>query len=93
MFSNITMTLNATIVQLLSHEEVRGRMSSLVMVSMGLTPLAVLPIAYLAEQYGIDHTMFASCVVLLAIVVLMYFMSPTLRNLDATLKARRLANL
>ena len=91
MFSNITMTLNATIVQLLAHEEVRGRMSSLVMVSMGLTPLAVLPIAFLAERYGIDHTMFAGCVLLLAIVVVMYFTSPTLRALDATLKARRLA--
>jgi MFS family permease len=89
MFSNISMTLNATIVQLLSHEEVRGRMSSLVMVSMGLTPLAVLPIAYLAEQYGIDHTMFAGCVLLLVIVVLMYVFSPTLRNLDSTLKERR----
>jgi MFS family permease len=91
MFSNIAMTLNATIVQLLAHEEVRGRMSSLVMVSMGLTPLAVLPIAFAAERYGIDHTMFAGCVLLLAIVVIMYFTSPTLRNLDATLKARRLA--
>ena len=91
MFSNITMTLNATIVQLLAHEEVRGRMSSLVMVSMGLTPLAVLPIAFAAERYGIDHTMFAGCMLLLAIVVLMYFTSPTLRSLDATLKARRMA--
>lgn len=89
MFSNITMTLNATIVQLLSHEEVRGRMSSLVMVSMGLTPLAVLPIAALAERYGIDHTMFAGCVLMLAIVVLMYLLSPTLRNLDRTLRERR----
>jgi MFS family permease len=89
MFSNISMTLNSTIVQLLSHEEVRGRMSSLVMVSMGLTPLAVLPIAYLAEQYGIDHTMFAGCVLLLAVVALMYASSPTLRNLDSTLKERR----
>jgi MFS family permease len=91
MFSNITMTLNATIVQLLAHEEVRGRMSSLVMVSMGLTPLAVLPIAFLAERYGIDHTMFAGCVLLLAVVVLMYVFSPTLRKLDATLTARRKA--
>jgi MFS family permease len=91
MFSNISMTLNATIVQLLAHEEVRGRMSSLVMVSMGLTPLAVLPIAYLAEQYGIAHTMFAGCVLLLVVVVLMYVFSPTLRNLDKTLSARRKA--
>ncbi|MEY4640553.1 MAG: hypothetical protein RLZZ227_547 [Pseudomonadota bacterium] len=89
MFSNITMTLNATIVQLLAHDEVRGRMSSLVMVSMGLTPLGVLPIAFAAERYGIDHTMFAGCIVLLAIVLLMYYASPTLRHLDAALKAKR----
>lgn len=93
MFSNITTTLNATIVQLLAHDEVRGRMSSLVMVSMGLTPLAVLPIAFAAERYGIDHTMFASCVFLLAIVLLMYFTSPTLRGLDKRLKEQRLQAL
>ncbi len=90
MFSNITTTLNATIVQLMAHDEVRGRMSSLVMVSMGLTPLAVLPIAYAAERYGIDHTMFASCVILLAIILLMYFQSPTLRGLDKRLTEQRL---
>jgi 1-acyl-sn-glycerol-3-phosphate acyltransferase len=66
-------------------------MSSLVMVSMGLTPLVVLPIAYTAERYGIDHTMFASCVLLLAVVLLIYYCSPTLRNLDKVLTARRLA--
>jgi hypothetical protein len=77
---------------LLAHDEVRGRMSSLVMVSMGLTPLGVLPIAFAAERYGIDHTMFAGCVVLLVIVLLMYYASPTLRHLDAALKARRALN-
>jgi MFS family permease len=83
MCSNISLTLNNTLVQLLADNEVRGRMSSLTMVSMGLTPLAVLPIAYAAEIYGIDHTLFAGCVILLVVVAAFHWLSPTLRGLDA----------
>lgn len=90
MFFNINQTLNSTLVQLLAHDEVRGRMSSLVMVSMGLTPLGVLPIAFAAERYGISHTLFVGCLILLAIVLAFYLSSPTLRGLDARLKEQRL---
>lgn len=90
MFANISQTLNSILVQLLAHDEVRGRMSSLVMLSMGLTPLGVLPIAFAAERFGIAYTMFVGCVILLAIVLAFYFFSPTLRGLDARLTEQRL---
>src|SRR5690606_16701623 len=82
-FSNIGQTLNQTLIQLLAHEEVRGRMSSLLMVSFGLTPLGVLPIAYFAEIHGIDITVFVSCLLLIVVVLGFQFFSPTLRSLDA----------
>ena len=81
-FSNISITQNNTIIQLLSHEDVRGRMSSLMMLSLGLTPLAVLPVAYASEIYGVPHTMAATCGILLLVILTLYFFSSTLRTLD-----------
>jgi MFS family permease len=92
-FSNISVTQNNTIIQLLSHEEVRGRMSSLMMLSMGLTPLGVLPIALASEVYGVANTMFAGCLVILGIILALYFFSPTLRNLDSAIALKHQADL
>jgi predicted MFS family arabinose efflux permease len=93
MFSNISQTLNNTLIQLLAHNEVRGRMSSLMMLSLGLTPLGVLPVALAAERFGIANTIFTGCLILLAIVLALYFSSPTLRGLDARLAAAHHAQL
>jgi len=92
-FSNISVTQNNTIIQLLSHENVRGRMSSLMMLSMGLTPLGVLPIAYASEIYGVPNTMFAACGILLGVMLLLHFFSPTLRTLDAAVIRKQQADL
>jgi predicted MFS family arabinose efflux permease len=91
MFSNISQTLNNTLIQLLAHNEVRGRMSSLMMLSLGLTPLGVLPVALAAERIGIANTMFFGCVILVAVVLALYFLSPTLRGLDSLLAAAHAA--
>jgi hypothetical protein len=85
LFSNISQTMNNTIIQLVSHNEVRGRMSSLMMVSLGFTPLGVLPVAIAAEHFGIANTIFTGCLILLAILLTLYFFSPTLRGLDDSL--------
>lgn len=92
MFSNISQTLNNTLVQILAHNEVRGRMSSFTMLSFGLTPLGVLPIALAAERYGIASTVLAGCVILLCIVLALYCLSPTLRGLDSKLAATNRLN-
>ena len=88
-FSNICITQNNTIIQLLSHEEVRGRMSSLTMLSLGLTPLGVLPIATASETYGVDWTIFCASLILLAVVLAMVMLSPTLRGMDRILADKR----
>lgn len=87
-FANISQTLNNTIIQLLAHDEVRGRMSSLVLISFGLTPLGVLPIAWFSELYGVAVTVFSACLLLCLIVLGFIFFSPTLRGLDAELAER-----
>ena len=91
LFSNISQTMNNTLVQLLSHNEVRGRMSSFLMLSLGLTPLGVLPVALAAERFGVSATIFTGCLILLAIVLAFYLFSPTLRALDKGLSDGRFA--
>jgi MFS family permease len=91
LFSNISQTMNNTLVQLLSHNEVRGRMSSFLMLSLGLTPLGVLPVALAAEHYGVANTIFTGCLILLGIVLAFYLFSPTLRQLDQGLADGRYA--
>jgi len=86
MLNDITQTMNNTIVQLLAHNEVRGRMSSMMMVSLGLTPLGVLPVALAAERFGIAPTMLVASLILLCILALFFALSPTLRRLDHTLQ-------
>jgi len=87
MMADMQQTMNTTIVQLLAHNEVRGRMSSMLMLSLGLTPLGVLPVAFAAEHFGVPHTIFGACLILLLIVALFYALSPTLRKLDARMAA------
>ena len=89
MLNDITQTMNNTIVQLLAHNEVRGRMSSMMMLSLGLTPLGVLPVALAAERFGVAYTMFFACLIMLVIVALLYGLSPTLRHLDARMAAQQ----
>ena len=89
MLNDITQTMNNTIVQLLAHNEVRGRMSSMMMLSLGLTPLGVLPVALAAERFGVAGTMFFACLIMLVIVALLYGLSPTLRHLDARMAAQQ----
>lgn len=81
-FANMSQTLNQTLVQLLADHAVRGRMSSLMMLSVGLTPLGVLPVAYFSEIYGIAATMFTACLILVAVVLGFFAFSATLRHLD-----------
>lgn len=75
-------TVNNASIQLLVDDSVRGRMSSLMMLSFGLTPIGVFPMAIAADQFGSISAITAACILLVVLVALFYFVSATLRNLD-----------
>ena len=79
-------TLNNTAIQLLVDDSVRGRMSSIMMMSFGLTPLGVLPLAYLAGLVGAPMSIVTACCLLILSVILFYTLSPTLRGMDRSVK-------
>ena len=77
-------TVNNAAIQLLVHDNVRGRMSSFMMMSFGLTPIGVYPMAIAADQFGASNAITGACMVLVVGVAGFYLLSSTLRNLDHT---------
>jgi len=75
-------TVNNASIQLLVDDSVRGRMSSLMMLSFGLTPIGVFPMAMAADRFGAASAITAACGLLVILVAAFYFLSATLRNLD-----------
>jgi len=83
-FVTIFMVLNNTAIQVLIPDFVRGRVMSLLMMSFGLTPLATLPISWLAEQYGADIVVAFASALMLVFAVLFFVLSPALRCIDTS---------
>tara|TARA_R110002073_G_scaffold39534_3_gene112729 strand:+ start:484 stop:1713 length:1230 start_codon:yes stop_codon:yes gene_type:complete len=79
-------TVNNATVQILVDDSVRGRMSSFMMMSFGLTPLGVFPMAVAADHIGAANAILGACVILIIITAAFWGLSRTLRNLDSTVK-------
>ena len=82
-------TVNSAAIQLLVDDNVRGRMSSFMLMSFGLTPVGVFPMALAADSIGAGNAILGASFILMVTVVLFYFASKTLRNLDSALEAKR----
>jgi MFS transporter, DHA1 family, staphyloferrin A biosynthesis exporter len=87
MCMSASQTVNNAAVQLLVEDKMRGRMSSFMMLSFGLTPIGVFPMAIAADRIGAANAIFAACILLVLCVAIFYFLSSTLRNLDNAVEA------
>jgi MFS family permease len=79
-------TVNNATVQILVDDSVRGRMSSFMMMSFGLTPLGVFPMAIAADHYGAANAILGACVALVIITAAFLSLSKALRALDSTVE-------
>ena len=61
-------------------------MSSFMMMSYGLTPIGVFPLALTADRIGAGPAILGACAILIVGVVAFYFLSSTLRNLDKSVE-------
>ena len=80
-------TLNNTTVQLLVDDQQRGRVSALMMMAFGFTPLGVVPLAWAAQHIGIAATTTAASALLAMIIGAFFLLSATLRTLDTAVLA------
>ena len=86
-FASIFQTLNNTAIQLLISDDVRGRISSFLMMSFSLPLLGTLPISALAERLGAPMAVGIASVLAVGVAVLFYLLSPSLRELDARVRS------
>ena len=87
MYVSASQTVNNAAIQLLVHDKVRGRMSSFMMLSFGLTPIGVFPMAIAADRIGAANAIFGASVILVIVVIAFILLSATLRNLDTSVSA------
>ena len=85
-FSSVYGTLNNTAIQLLIPDEVRGRISSFLMMSFSLPLLGTLPMSAVAEVYGAPLAVGLAAGLAVAVVILFYAISPLLRDLDGSVE-------
>ena len=83
-FANIFGTSNNTIIQLLVPDEVRGRVTSLLMMSFGFTPLGTVPVAAAAQLFGAPAAVAAAAVMTILLTIAFWALSGSLRNVDET---------
>jgi len=77
-------TVNNATIQILVDDSVRGRMSSFMMMSFGLTPLGVFPMAIAADHFGAANAILGACVVLVLMTTAFVSLSKSLRSIDGT---------
>jgi MFS family permease len=79
-------TVNNATVQILVDDSVRGRMSSFMMMSFGLTPLGVFPMAIAADSFGAANAILGACIALIVVTAAFIGLSKTLRDIDGTVE-------
>ena len=77
-------TVNNATIQILVDDSVRGRMSSFMMMSFGLTPLGVFPMAIAADHSGAANAILGACVMLVILTTVFVGLSKSLRSIDGT---------
>jgi hypothetical protein len=81
-FASVFGVLNNTAIQQLVPDEVRGRISSFLTMSFSLPMLGSLPVSALANKYGAPVAVGAASLTAIALSLVFYLSSPSLRGLD-----------
>ena len=81
-FGSVVGSLNMSVVTLAIAPEVRGRVMSIMMMSFGVMPLGMIPIAVAAEFVGITAAFLGSAVMLAVSMAVLGLWFPELRRID-----------
>jgi len=86
---NVFNTLNNTAIQLMIPDQVRGRISSFLMMSFSLPLLGTLPVSAVAEAYGAPFAVALASLLVILICLLFYIFSRDLRRMDKSVRSAR----
>lgn len=84
--SVLSQTLVHTAVQLMSADYIRGRITTLTMMSISVAPIGTLLMAWSTKQVGAPWTMTGAGVLLILSVLLVWWLVPSFRRIDETAK-------
>ncbi len=86
MLSSIFQTLNNATIQVLIPDHVRGRVSSFMMMSFGLTQFGTWPMGVAIDNYGAPNTVAGAALIMIVVAVAFSWGSRSIRNLDGTVR-------
>ncbi len=78
--SSIFMSLNNTLMQVNSSAEMRGRMMSLSLMTLGIMPLSAAPFGFLAEYIGTPGSFMIAGILLCLFILFFYLFTPEFRK-------------
>ena len=81
-FSSLVGSLNMSVVTLAIKPEIRGRVMAIMMMTHGIMPLGMFPVAAAAEFIGIDVALFLSAVLLAVSMAAIGWWFPELKKID-----------
>jgi MFS family permease len=81
-FASVFQTLNNTVIQTVIPDAVRGRVMSLMMMTFGLTPLGTVPIAAMAQAWGVQFAVATASIAMMILSVAVFLLSRSFRDID-----------
>ncbi len=86
MMSSVFQTLNNATIQVLIPDRVRGRVSSFMMMSFGLTPLGTWPMGIAIDKWGAPTAVTMAAGIMVCVALAFSLFSRSLRNLDQSVR-------
>ena len=80
--STLSQTLVQTSVQLMAEDYIRGRITTITMMSISIAPMGTVLIALATKKVGAPWTMTGAGLMLMVSVMLMWFLVPAFRRID-----------
>lgn len=75
-------TILHTAVQLMADEHMRGRITTMTLMSVSAAPLGTFPLAYATKHLGAPWAMTIAAVILIIFVIATWYLSPSYRRMD-----------
>ena len=80
--SVFSQTLVHTSVQLMAEDYIRGRVTTITMMSLSLAPIGTIPLAFISKHLGPSWAMTIAAILLAMGVLLMWYLSASFRKID-----------
>jgi len=79
-------TIVNTAVQLMAEDHIRGRVTTVTLMSLSLAPIGTIPIAFATKQFGATPALTTAGIILAILVITLWLLSPAFRRIDSAVR-------